>query len=258
MRFSKKADVRASVVALAGAATALVLLLSGTALAHAAYESSDPADGATVSSPPSQVTANYTEPLAEGDSYMDVTDPCGRDVGGATSITADSMTVSMSGTAEGEYVVKWRARSTVDNHVTTGDFSFTSNGGDPCPGEETEPEEQTNEKESSVGGSNSSSNTSSGSSGSANSGGNEETSAGNSGGRAGSGNETRSKKAGGQGTKVDDVKGNIVAAPPPDEESDPSTLDGIPMGGLLVTLLLAAVIGAAAGKIYFSLSGEGG
>jgi hypothetical protein len=37
----------------------------------------------------------------------------------------------------------------------------------------------------------------------------------------------------------------------------PSALEGIPVGGLLFTLAVAAFIGAAAGKIYVSLSGDG-
>lgn len=51
----------------AGPAVSVAILLltvsAPVAQAHAAYESSDPADGATVSSPPSRVTADFTEPL---------------------------------------------------------------------------------------------------------------------------------------------------------------------------------------------------
>lgn len=259
MKFSKKADVRALVVALAGAATTLVLLLAGTAFAHAAYESSDPSDGGTVSSPPSQVTANYSEPLQEADSWMDVTDPCGRDVGGETSITADSMTVSMSGSAKGEYIVEWRARSSVDNHVTTGDFSFTSTGGDPCPGEEPESEEEAKVKGSSTSPDDNNDESVSGSGDTSTAGGNVGSTSDRGESRARSGGEDRNRDGGGRGGGNDEEFVDAQAPSPEEEATETrSTLEGIPVGGLIATLVLAALIGAAAGKIYFSLSGEGG
>ena len=48
------------------ATAALVVAAAPAALGHAAYESSVPGDGSTVASPPSSVTAEFTEPLGRG------------------------------------------------------------------------------------------------------------------------------------------------------------------------------------------------
>ncbi|HYP23565.1 MAG TPA: copper resistance protein CopC, partial [Actinomycetota bacterium] len=56
-------------VTLAGAAAAAILVAAAPAvLAHAAYKSSNPADKSTVATPPTQVTAEFTEPLTEASS----------------------------------------------------------------------------------------------------------------------------------------------------------------------------------------------
>ena len=121
------------------AAVAAVLLLQASpAVAHARYEGSDPSDGSSVSSPPSSVQADFSEPVTS-DSFLEVTDPCGEIVSGASDPVADKVTVSMSGSRAGTYTVYYRVQSTVDSHVTDGAFTFTSNGGDPCPGSEPEP-----------------------------------------------------------------------------------------------------------------------
>lgn len=229
------------------AVNALVFGMVGPAFGHASYESSEPPDQGTVSSPPSEVTANFSEPLAEGGSYMDVTDPCGRDVGGETSITADSMTVQMSGSAKGEYIVRWRANSSIDTHTTTGEFTFTSTGGEPCPREDEEAVVEGGSTKK--GGSGDSSRGSTVASG-----GNETTESG------GDRSTSRHRKHGGgvkgnpSGASGDE--GDPVVEAAADESMSSSALDGIPVAGFVVTLIISALIGAAAGKIYFSLSGE--
>ena len=254
MRFSLR-------VALLLGAVVIAIVPAGPALGHASYESSDPPDDGTVSSPPSEVTADFTEPL-QADSYMDVTDPCGRDVGGDTSITADTMTVQMSGSAEGEYVIRWRAHSSVDNHITTGDFSFTSTGGDPCPGEEPPEEDEASEKESSAGSSSGGSAAGSGASGDQSGSNGSSGAAGPKGGGEPGDRQAGDSRGGGKDrvTQSDEatIDGSELAAVAAAEEEQPtpSALDGMPLGGLVVTLSLAALIGAAAGKVYFSLSGE--
>ena len=200
---------------------------------------------------------------------MDVTDPCGRDVGGETSVIGESMTVSMSGAAKGGYTISWRAHSSVDGHVTEGAFSFSSTGGDPCPGEE-EPSEDTSrdrEKSDASGGSATSSgggsaSTSDSSAGSANANAN-----GNSGERdrsdGGSSLESRGTNGGSAGRDSDrsragsDSTSDVAAAAPVAQEPEtPSALEGIPVDGLVITLLVAALIGATGGKIYVSLTDD--
>jgi methionine-rich copper-binding protein CopC len=110
-----------------------VLLFSGTGMAHAAYEYSEPNDGDKVSSPPAEVMANYTEPLSEG-SYLKVYDPCGDKVdSGDVRIFNDEMTVSMEGDKSGSYRVDWLAISDIDPHSTRGSFTFTATSGETCP-----------------------------------------------------------------------------------------------------------------------------
>ena len=234
------------------------------ALAHATYKSSNPADESTVSAAPSQITAEFTEPMTGG-SYMDVTDPCGRDTGSGSSQTGNSMSVQNSGTAAGTYAVFWRAVS-IDGHVTEGTFTFTSSGGDPCPGED-DPAEDTG---SITGGGSGGS----GGGGGSGDGGTSEASNGSTG--AGSGGGDRNDRhsdgrhgAGGdgggrrgsrdrdRGSSTDGEGGAVLADGPQSDVPDaPSALEGIPLDGLLFTLGVAALIGAAAGKIFVSLSGD--
>jgi copper resistance protein C len=130
--------------ALAGVAAAVIVAAAApAALAHAAYKSSNPADGSTVASPPSSVTAEFTEPLTDASS-MSVFDPCGNQVDhGDSRPTGYEMTVSMSGDYAGTYTVEFKAQSSLDSHTTSGAFTFTSSGGDPCPGSEPPPEPKT-------------------------------------------------------------------------------------------------------------------
>lgn len=248
---------------IAGAVTAFVALFSGTALAHATYKSSNPADESTVAAAPSQITAEFTEPMTGG-SLMDVTDPCGRDSGTGSSQTGSSMSVQNTSSAAGTYTVFWRAVS-VDSHTTEGEFTFTVTSGDPCPGEEP-PEEVNGGGTGGSGGSGSNGGvapTGSGSgdgndataldgSGSSargeNAGGRHQDHGGNSKGRSGKG---APRNARGQGEETGPLAGARTDVP-----DLPSAIEGIPIDGLLVTLAVAALIGAAAGKIYVSLSGD--
>jgi methionine-rich copper-binding protein CopC len=127
-------------VTLAGAAAAAILTAAAPAvLAHAAYKSSNPADGSTVASPPGQITAEFTEPLTDSSS-MSVFDPCGDQVDhGDSNPNGYNMSVSMSGDKAGKYTVEFKAQSALDSHVTSGAFTFTSSGGDPCPGSQPPP-----------------------------------------------------------------------------------------------------------------------
>lgn len=126
-----------------GTTLLLSLSVAPAAYAHAAYESSDPGNQSTVSSPPSRVTADFTEPVVD-ESRLEVFDPCGSQVdSGDSFVAADRITVSMSADKQGTYMVRFSVISAVDSHPTNGEFTFTSTGGAPCPGEEPEGEEPT-------------------------------------------------------------------------------------------------------------------
>ena len=256
LRFSSRMGLTRRLAVIAGTAAALVVSFALPAFAHATYKSSNPPNKGSVSSAPSQITAEFTEPMTSG-SYMDVTDPCGRDSGTGSSQTGSSMSVQNTSSAAGTYVVFWRAVS-IDSHITEGEFTFTSTGGDPCPGEdEEEPttgggggnggNEGSNSGSSSVGSNNNSSNV-------AQPGGGSKKHAGHNKAQ----HQGRNSKARGGGGKASEgsTDGGPGPAAQPDDRPVPSALEGIPLDGVLITFTLAAMIGAAAGKIYVSLSGE--
>lgn len=246
----------------------LLSVLSAPAVqAHAAYESSDPDNGSTVSSPPSRVIANFTEPLVK-ESRLEVYDPCGDKVDNGDSLVAgDQITISMSGDKQGRYTVTFDVVSSVDGHPTNGDFAFTSSGGAPCAGavqqEEEGPSQQpqndsgggrggqrSGSSGDSTGSSSGSSDTSRGSAsetrdrgrGNANKG---NVSSTRSDGRAGAAARHRQK------ARVPNIQPVAASA----EAERQSALAGIPRATFAVGLVLAALIGAAGGKIYAGIMG---
>lgn len=98
------------------------------ASAHAAIESTDPANGALLDEPPSQVVLTFTEPPdldlttvgVVGDSGATVaTGPPERAPGSNRGIR-----VRLDHVPDGVYTVTWRTVSATDGHVTAGAFSF--------------------------------------------------------------------------------------------------------------------------------------
>lgn len=243
-------------LALAAAAAAALV---APALAHAAYKSSDPPDDGQVSSPPAEVTATFTEPLAEG-SFLQITDPCGERVdGGDVRIVGYDMSVSMTGAAAGRYTVFYRAFSTLDPHVTEGTFGFTASGGDGCAA----PAPPSDQRGSTDGGSNATddgSRSDDGSSGPVDvrSAGSEASSrtdrasaARSDRGSPNSQGTARKRSGTGSGSEQDDVR----LAAETEETKSPSVWDGIRLEPFLTGLLLAAIIGAAGGKMYAGIMG---
>lgn len=237
------------------------------AFAHAAYKSSDPPDEGRVGSPPARVTAEFTEPLAGG-SYLQVTDPCGRRVDeGDVAISGYTMSVSMNGVAAGRYVVFYRAHSQLDPHVTQGEFQFTATSGDRCPGDD----EPSRPDDSSRGGR----------SGSGDAGGATVAATGTTGGggptasgrdevaqsrrdRSSDGDSTTRSRRDGLEREKPFVPGDDGAVvpnlePTADREGESKPVwDGIRLESFLTGLLLAAIIGAAGGKIYAGIMGPRG
>ena len=253
----------------------VVVLLSALAIpsafAHAAYESSDPANGASVSSPPSRVMVEFTEPVVD-ESRLEVYDPCGGQVDqGDSLVAADRITISMSADKQGTYTVTFSVISAVDSHPTNGEFTFTSTGGDPCPGEEPPPEE-------SGGGAGSE-----GSSGGSGAGSGNPQSATGSGGAAQTSQtqqddrverrDPRSpsdvprrerERASERSQAQQDMKMASRQNEDPSDDLGPAALstddlpnvwDTIPAGAFLVAMLLAAVMGGAGGLIYAGIMG---
>lgn len=249
---------------LAGAAAAAVLAAAApAALAHAAYKSSNPADESTVASPPSQVTAEFTEPLTDSSS-MSVFDPCGAQVDhGDSQPNGYNMSVSMSGDKAGTYTVEFKAQSALDSHVTSGSFTFTSSGGDPCPGAEPPPDPGSGGGGSGPGGNGGGGSgggpagggAPEGSSGPASSGGTDDpvVSAPGGGGRSNGNGRSRGPARGPRtGGGSGDSTGGPVAfqntgSTAPGEEPAPWDL---PLGGVVLAFVLCVMIGAAGGRVY--------
>ena len=112
------------------AALGLVLLMGPGAAAHALVASSDPADGATLASSPSQIVIMFTEQPDLKRSLIQVLDTSSHKLaGGAPEPVAGqpSTVVRIPVTAtlpKGVYTVSWKSISAVDGHLATGAFAF--------------------------------------------------------------------------------------------------------------------------------------
>ncbi|MFJ9522081.1 FixH family protein [Kitasatospora sp. NPDC101801] len=111
------------------AAVLMVLGGAGSAAAHAALVSTDPAQNSVVPSAPSAVTLTFSEGVTLSADSVRVLDPAGRQVDAGDSGRADgkgdTARVSLrGGLADGTYTVAWRAVSD-DSHPVSGAFTFS-------------------------------------------------------------------------------------------------------------------------------------
>jgi methionine-rich copper-binding protein CopC len=265
MKEGEMGSVRRALLA-AAAAVGLLVAAAPTALAHAAYKGSDPADGATVADPPAQITAEFTEPLTESSSLA-VYDPCGIRVDdGNSRVSGYEMSIGMAADKAGVYTVEFTAQSALDSHTTRGTFEFTSSGGSDCPGAEPPA------PSGGGGGGGGGGSTGGGSASGSGSGSGGASGGGGASGSGGSGSVSR----GGAGTGGDDAlpgggdgrgpRSRGVArgeAPSTGEGRVPlafqDTGDGrraepdpwdLPVGGVVMSLVLCVMIGAAGGRVY--------
>jgi methionine-rich copper-binding protein CopC len=114
-------------LAAAGLLAGLALLLGATpALAHAEFEGSDPADGATLDTGPQKVTLTFSDTMQQGFNTITVIGPDGKDyVTGEVRAQGDSVsaTVGPLGPA-GRYEIGYRVLSD-DGHPVSGKVGFT-------------------------------------------------------------------------------------------------------------------------------------
>ncbi|MFE2420597.1 copper resistance CopC/CopD family protein [Streptomyces hokutonensis] len=112
--------------------TVLVLLLlgsAGTASAHAALESTDPADGSVLKSAPRTLTLTFSESVALLDDSFRVYDPDNRRVRTSSAHHAkdagDTASVTLPAKlGTGTFTVAWRVVS-ADSHPVSGAFTFS-------------------------------------------------------------------------------------------------------------------------------------
>jgi methionine-rich copper-binding protein CopC len=104
--------------------SALLLLASGAASAHALLDRAEPRVGSIVAAAPREVELSFTENLEPAFSTIEVTDSSGHRVDeGKPSVAGNVMRVHLRALAPGTYRVRWHVVS-VDTHVTEGSFSF--------------------------------------------------------------------------------------------------------------------------------------
>ncbi|MDO0934475.1 copper resistance protein CopC [Streptomyces sp. DG2A-72] len=107
----------------------LVLGGAGTASAHAALRSTDPADGSVLKSAPGELTLTFTESVGLLDDSVRILDPSGHRLrlGEAEHVPgrADAVRVSLPAKADtGTFTVAWRVVS-ADSHPVSGAFTFS-------------------------------------------------------------------------------------------------------------------------------------
>lgn len=241
-------------ILLAVIAALLLSSLSGTAWAHPAYKDSDPKAGATVSAPPTELWVEFTESIEEG--YVHVYDPCGERVDHGEperNLTNDRITVGTHGDKAGAYRVHWEVLGS-DSHITRGEFSFSSSSGDTCPVEddddpEPEPEEPSNNNDDRADTDTDRTTDDPRSP--------QERSDATESARRDRTESTESRQR--QNTRADrDADSQVLAQDETidaEETSATGIWDGIPIGDFIIALVVAALIGAAGGRIYAGILG---
>lgn len=101
------------------------LTVVGGVLAHAELESSDPADGATITTPYT-LTAVFAEEIDVERSTLIVESSAGAQVAAGTVNTDDHtmMTAELPALPDGVYTVRWTSVTPDDNGIERGTFTF--------------------------------------------------------------------------------------------------------------------------------------
>lgn len=122
----------------------VLLVIAGTQIrsseAHAGYDYSEPAAGATVTTPPTEVVLFFTQEVRPGGFVVAVLGPDGNriDLQDAELDLCDAsrkrVTVSLpSGLQDGEFTVQWQTMSSEDGEEDSGFFTFTLNSASGSP-----------------------------------------------------------------------------------------------------------------------------
>lgn len=116
------------------ATAAALLLFSAPAQAHDALESSNPADGSTVSAMPAKVELTFDHTPIAINSIVRLEDTTGADqADGPVQIVDNQVSQAVKpGAPQGKYTVVWRVVSS-DGHPIEGTFTFTAGGPNSAP-----------------------------------------------------------------------------------------------------------------------------
>ena len=109
-------------------AVVAALLVAGPAAAHSLPQSSQPAAGAVLESPPTVVTITFGEDPDHVLSTIQVLDAGGHVVSSGKAVVAPddplTLSVGLMPLGPGVYTVAWRTVSAVDGHSASGSFAF--------------------------------------------------------------------------------------------------------------------------------------
>ncbi len=123
--------------ALVASALALLILLiaTGSALAHSELVSSDPADKAVLATSPTTITLTFSEDLDPGKSSFKLVGPAGTI--GTGSVSADPVAMTLDGLAldPGDYEIQWTSAA-LDGDILRGTLTFTVSEASPTPSPE--------------------------------------------------------------------------------------------------------------------------
>lgn len=124
-----EAWMRRSLCVAAGALC--IALAPGSATAHGDLHGTDPDPGATLRKAPGTVSVTLTEAPGPG-STLKVADGCTKDAGEEPSIKGSELVSRVPAGQPGDWVLRYRAVSSVDGHVTNGSIHFTVRGRKDC------------------------------------------------------------------------------------------------------------------------------
>jgi methionine-rich copper-binding protein CopC len=116
---------RGPVLALAAALLALLAFGAAPALAHAELVSSDPADGAQLSTPPTTIQLTFSEGLDAAKSSFRLNES-GTTIGSGKAAADGDTVMTLDGLAldPGDYVIRWTSAAD-DGHLERGVVQFT-------------------------------------------------------------------------------------------------------------------------------------
>jgi copper transport protein len=113
-----------------------LLLPAGRASAHASLVRSQPAAGTVLESAPGAVELEYSEPLDSSFSEVQLLSSAGEVVAAGPGAVDDAndhvLRLALGALPNGTYTAVWRARSSVDGHVTNGSVGFSVGRGSPA------------------------------------------------------------------------------------------------------------------------------
>jgi methionine-rich copper-binding protein CopC len=111
----------------------LSILVSGGALAHAELVDSDPADGATVTTPVTTIILSFSQDLDPQKSSFRLIGPDGANIGTGAATSARDMTLGGLALADGDYRIKWVSASADDGDIERDQLTFTVQVADGSP-----------------------------------------------------------------------------------------------------------------------------